>query len=93
MDKQIILTAAGHVGGIVAMSFALGKSRGAVSQWDKVPDGEVLSVAKLTGYKVTPHQLRSDLYPNPTDALPPEIANQVIAGIWPPIERPQEAAA
>lgn len=30
----------------------------------------VLQVSAATGYEVTPHQLRPDLYPNPTDGLP-----------------------
>lgn len=56
--------------GVVALSKALGLSRGAVSQWDVVPADRVLEVCRVAGWKVTPHELRSDLYPNPTDALP-----------------------
>ncbi|MBE8905989.1 transcriptional regulator [Enterobacter asburiae] len=33
-----------------------------------VPADRVLSIYVLTG--VTPHELRPDLYPNPTDGLP-----------------------
>ncbi|XJD48054.1 hypothetical protein V1580_15460 [Enterobacter bugandensis] len=33
-----------------------------------VPADRVLAIYALTG--VTPHELRSDLYPNPTDGLP-----------------------
>lgn len=85
MNKQIISKAASYVGGIVSMSLKLGKSRGAVSQWDTVPDAEVLNVSSLTGWRVTPHTIRPDLYPNPTDALPADIADQVVAGAWPPV--------
>ena len=67
MDIKII---AADAGGVVALSFALGLSRGAVSNWDKVPDGHVLNVSRLTGWRHTPHQLRPDLYPHPQDGLP-----------------------
>lgn len=59
-----------EAGGVVALSKALGLSRGAVSQWVQVPADRVLDVCELTGWKVTPHQVRADLYPNPCDALP-----------------------
>lgn len=36
-------------GGVVALSIGLGLSRGAVSQWDKVPLERVNDVARLTG--------------------------------------------
>ena len=57
-------------GGVVALSKALGLSRGAVSQWCVVPSDRVLAVCAATGWAVTPHELRPDLYPNPCDALP-----------------------
>lgn len=92
MNKQIISKAASYVGGIVSMSLKLGKSRGAVSQWDTVPDAEVLNVSSLTGWRVTPHTIRPDLYPNPTDALPADIADQVVAVAWPPVGVVERAA-
>lgn len=51
----------------------LGLSSNAISQWKhrfkgNVPPDRVLSVFRVTG--VTPHELRPDLYPNPTDGLP-----------------------
>lgn len=42
----------------------------AVQQWKRVPDGQVLNVAQALDFGVTPHELRSDLYPYPDDALP-----------------------
>ncbi|EMP2222809.1 TPA: helix-turn-helix domain-containing protein [Enterobacter hormaechei subsp. steigerwaltii] len=44
-----------------------------VSHWrnrnkGRVPQNRVLSIYYATG--VTPHELRPDLYPNPTDGLP-----------------------
>lgn len=61
---------ADKAGGVVALSKALGLSRGAVSQWQAVPSDRVLAVCSLAGWRVTPHQIRPDLYPNPSDALP-----------------------
>ncbi|KGA39163.1 MULTISPECIES: transcriptional regulator [Pectobacterium] len=53
----------------------IGVTSMAVSYWknrDKgiVPPRHVLPIFSLTG--VTPHELRPDLYPNPTDGLPKE---------------------
>lgn len=61
---------ANKVGGVVALSNALGLSRGAVSQWSVVPVDRVIAVCELSGWDLTPHDLRPDIYPNPTDALP-----------------------
>ncbi|MDP1063070.1 YdaS family helix-turn-helix protein, partial [Klebsiella pneumoniae] len=50
-----------------------GVSGMAVSQWKTkgiVPSSQVLQVFNATG--VTPHELRPDLYPNPTDGIPKE---------------------
>jgi len=30
----------------------------------------VISVCAATGWQITPHELRPDVYPNPTDGLP-----------------------
>jgi DNA-binding transcriptional regulator YdaS (Cro superfamily) len=56
-----------------------------VSQWLQrgLPSDRVLTVSRVTDWRVTPHQLRPDLYPNKTDGLPPEIADKVMAGVWP----------
>lgn len=56
--------------GVVALSKALGLSRGAASQWEVVPSERVLDLCSLLEWKCTPHQIRPDLYPNPGDALP-----------------------
>ena len=59
--RNPIEAAAKAVGGIVKLSLALGLSRGAVSQWTRVPAERVLDVERLTG---TPKEiLRPDLYP------------------------------
>lgn len=56
-----IRLAASKVGGIVKLSEALGLSRGAVSQWTKVPAERVLEVERLTG--IPREILRPDIYP------------------------------
>ncbi|NWC66035.1 YdaS family helix-turn-helix protein [Cedecea sp. P7760] len=55
------------------LAIAIGVSGMAISQWKKknngvVPGSRVLQVFRATG--ITPHELRPDLYPNPTDGLP-----------------------
>jgi len=49
-------------------------TQGLIHQWlsglRKIAAEKVLSVACATNWEVTPHQLRPDLYPNPTDGLP-----------------------
>lgn len=53
--------AAEKAGGIVKLSLALGLSRGAASQWTRIPVEHVLKVERLTGI---PRQiLRPDIYP------------------------------
>lgn len=47
------------------------KSFQVVQQWkDKVPAHRVLTLCKASDWRITPHQLRPDLYPNADDALP-----------------------
>lgn len=37
----------------------------------EVPPAEVvIPISETVGWKVTPHDLRPDIYPNPSDALP-----------------------
>lgn len=58
--KQI----AEKAGGVVALSKSLGLSRGAVSQWSKVPIERVSEVSRLTG--IPREHLRPDIFDNPT---------------------------
>lgn len=60
MTKPLIRKAAGNVGGVIALSKALGLSRAAVSGWVRVPARHVLRVEKLTG--VSRHRLRPDIF-------------------------------
>ncbi|HFU0596181.1 TPA: transcriptional regulator [Escherichia coli] len=43
-----------------------------VNGWfkNKIPGELVVKVAMAVEWRVTPHELRPDLYPNPTDGLP-----------------------
>jgi DNA-binding transcriptional regulator YdaS (Cro superfamily) len=70
----------------------LGQS--AISNWlqrGRVPADQVLAIAQAVDYRVTPHEIRPDLYPNPEDGLPPHrrlfafIAN--FADVLTPAER------
>ena len=57
-------------GGGTALAAGLGIHKSAVTHWEQVPADRVLAVVELCGWVVTPHQLRPDIYPNPTDGLP-----------------------
>lgn len=50
----------------------LGKNSQTVSVWfrTQVASTEVLNACRALDWKVTPHEIRPDLYPNPTDGLP-----------------------
>lgn len=55
------------------LSIALGVTSMSISHWKNrdqgiVPPSYIFLIYKMTG--VTPHELRPDLYPNPTDGLP-----------------------
>ncbi|EBO7463710.1 helix-turn-helix domain-containing protein [Salmonella enterica] len=60
------------------LSHALGVTSMSVSHWKNrdhgmVPPNYIFPIFKMTG--VTPHELRPDLYPNPTDGLPSQEAS------------------
>ncbi len=65
-------------GGVGAAANAIGVAQPVVSHWRKrgVPAERVLAIAGATTWKVRPHDLRPDIYPNPSDGLPPEFAEQ-----------------
>ena len=46
-----------------------------VSRWlsNRIPAERVIPFCDLLNWEVTPHELRPDLYPKPTDGLPTEI--------------------
>ncbi|EEP9553043.1 helix-turn-helix domain-containing protein [Salmonella enterica] len=55
----------------------LGKNSQTVSAWfrSQVASTEVINASRVLDWKVTPHELRPDLYPNPTDGLPSQEAS------------------
>ncbi|EIY1349419.1 helix-turn-helix domain-containing protein [Enterobacter hormaechei] len=68
LDKAIAAA-----GSATKLAELLSTSDMSISHWrnrnqGKVPQIRVLPIYKATG--VTPHELRPDLYPNPTDGLP-----------------------
>lgn len=77
LNEEIDMTALDNAiriaGSANKLAVAVGVSGMAISQWKTkgtVPSSRVLQVFKATG--VTPHELRPDLYPNPTDGMPNE---------------------
>jgi DNA-binding transcriptional regulator YdaS (Cro superfamily) len=71
-DLGALEKAFSEAGGQSAIAAACGVTTQAVGQWKKVPPDRVIHVARATSYRVTPHQLRPDLYPHPDDGLPEE---------------------
>ena len=84
MSKESLLRAVELADGQVAMARAIKARMPAckvkqshVWQWLNTVKGEtppaeyVIAIAAAVGYQVTPHQLRADIYPNPSDGMPP----------------------
>ncbi|ELY6202324.1 transcriptional regulator [Cronobacter malonaticus] len=67
------------VGNGAALGRLVGRSKMTISNWKKngVPPDFVRVVFDLTG--VTPHELRPDLYPNPSDAICSEEKNNTLS--------------
>lgn len=60
-------------GGVSALANRINEKANTISMWiqrGNIPSEKVLSVSKATEYQITPHQLRSDLYPYQFDGLP-----------------------
>lgn len=56
---------------LVAREFKF-KSVQSVANWiinDQVPAERVIQLCSLGNWSVTPHELRPDIYPNPTDGM------------------------
>lgn len=83
MSKESLLRAVELAGGQKALGEGIrsripGSKIGQVHVWGwlnsckfEVPPPEtVLPIAEFLEYRMTPHDLRPDLYPNPSDALP-----------------------
>ncbi|HHO0110093.1 TPA: transcriptional regulator [Shigella flexneri] len=51
----------------------IGLPQQVVSRWAngyQIPASRVLQLCEIMEWTVTPHELRPDIYPNPTDGLP-----------------------
>ncbi|MDP3135930.1 MAG: YdaS family helix-turn-helix protein [Burkholderiaceae bacterium] len=83
MSKETLQQAVDLAGGQAQLGRGIrerieGSKVGQVHVWDwlnsakmEVPPAEVvLAISDFLDYRITPHQLRPDLYPNPLDALP-----------------------
>ncbi len=52
---------------------SMGLAQQVISRWmngHQIPANRVLKLCELMGWGVVPHELRPDLYPNPTDGIP-----------------------
>jgi DNA-binding transcriptional regulator YdaS (Cro superfamily) len=68
-------------GKIVVLSQKSGISHSTISAWINrfsflVGSGYVISVSQAVDWRVTPHELRPDIYPHPEDGLPDELRCQ-----------------
>ena len=62
-----------EMGGQAKLAEKAGVTKQAVSKWirqHRIPADRVISVSCATGWRITPHQLRPDIYPNSVDGLP-----------------------
>ncbi|EBX1067413.1 hypothetical protein DQ010_25370 [Salmonella enterica subsp. enterica serovar Oranienburg] len=52
----------------------LGVKSQAVSGWFNftgvIPADRAIPLSRILGWKITPHEIRPDIYPNPSDGLP-----------------------
>lgn len=91
MSKESLQKAVELAGGQTALADGIraripGSKIGQVHVWGwlnsvkiEVPPPEVvLPMAEFLEYRMTPHDLRADLYPNPDDALPPQYRAQCV---------------
>jgi len=87
MSKESLQQAVDLAGGQTQLALGIreripGSKVGQVHVWGwlnaakmEVPPADVvLAIADFLEYRLTPHDLRPDLYPNPSDALPPHVA-------------------
>ena len=60
--------------GLMPLAVEVGVSYQAIQKYERTqaPGERVIAIAMATGWKVTPHRLRPDLYPHPEDGLPAE---------------------
>lgn len=85
--KNITEKAVRSIGSVLSVSKKFGfRSSQSVANWiinDRVPSQRVIALCEMGGWVVTPHELRPDLHPNPTDGLccgVPSAPDRQIAG-------------
>ncbi|WGM00650.1 transcriptional regulator [Arsenophonus nasoniae] len=78
MDKNIKNRIAGIASQTEIANF-IGHEPQAISSWFKngVPPKKVLRLCEVLEWQVTPHELRPDIYPNPTDGIPADKQNTI----------------
>jgi DNA-binding transcriptional regulator YdaS (Cro superfamily) len=76
MDLETYISGLPH-GGQSELAERLGMSSPYLHQLRKgirpIPPHRVIEIAKATGWKVRPYDLRRDLYPSASDGVPPKI--------------------
>jgi len=83
-ENPHVAEAVALLGGLSAVGRHYGKTAWAVAKWVKAfPPGRTLSLAELTGWRKTPHELCPEYYPNPDDGLPPVVRARLAAGLSP----------
>jgi DNA-binding transcriptional regulator YdaS (Cro superfamily) len=70
--------------GLQPLAKAVGVSYQMIRKYERTGTSaeRVLDLSRATGWRVTPHDLRADLYPNAFDALPADIAEAAALGTW-----------
>ncbi|EFN2531274.1 TPA: helix-turn-helix domain-containing protein [Escherichia coli] len=75
--KNITDKAVRVIGNVSAVSRLFGfRSSQSVANWiarNKVPSSRVIKLCELGKWRVTPHELRPDLYPDPVHGIPAEV--------------------
>lgn len=70
MSKNHLQTAINELG-LQPLAKRLGVTYQAIRKWKThgIPAERVIPLCRVLDFKITPHQLRPDLYPNPDDGI------------------------
>jgi DNA-binding transcriptional regulator YdaS (Cro superfamily) len=82
--KDRLKRAIAEAGGPAAVGRLFKVSSQAVSQWQMCAPERVIALAGATEWRVSPHDIRPDLYPDPQDGMPrgPAAVGEVLQD-WP----------
>lgn len=71
MSKETIQSAIDELG-LRPLALRLGVTYQAIRKWKThgIPAERVIPVCSAVAFKITPHQLRPDIYPNANDGMP-----------------------